>query len=265
MVGFAERYLPLEIVEPRVGGLAHSHDLEKDLLLALAQRLELPRTVVQDSDRARQAQRQGPARDRQRVFRVAHRTAQHRVDVDVKLGVLGQHFELLVQDLETFLRDFIRHDVVDRDLQVVQAGAVEPRDALGRQQVTVGDQTGDDAAPANAPDDFVELGMKQRLATADGDDRGAQCSKPVDAAKHLRRGDRLGEAVKLVAVSARQVTAPDGDNVSVDGMAGGEQSLGDHPPLADATAGGASRAPEDDKAYWTVHGKMTERAQHLRH
>src|SRR5439155_7193126 len=64
VVGFAERYIPLEIVEPRVGGLAHSHDLEKDLLLALAQRLELPRTVVQDSDRARQAQRQGPARDR---------------------------------------------------------------------------------------------------------------------------------------------------------------------------------------------------------
>ena len=74
---------------------------------------------------------------------------------------------------------------------MVEAGAVEPRDALGRQQVAVGDQAGDDAAPANPPDDFVKLGMKQGLAAADGDDRGAQCSKPVDAAKHLRRGDRL--------------------------------------------------------------------------
>ena len=45
----------------------------------------------------------------------------------------------------------------------------------------------------------------------------------------------------------------------VDGMARREQSLGDHPPLAEAAAGGANRAPEDEAVYWTIHAKMTER------
>ena len=51
--------------------------------------------------------------------------AQHRVDVDVKKGVLGQHLQLLVEHLQALLRHVVRHDVVDADLHVIQPGVVQ--------------------------------------------------------------------------------------------------------------------------------------------
>ena len=78
-----------------------------------------------------------------------------------------QQLQLPVQHLEAFLRDLVGHDVVDRDLQVLQAGAVQALDAVRGEQVAVGDQAGDHAVPADAPDDVVELGVKQRFTAAE--------------------------------------------------------------------------------------------------
>ena len=64
---------------------------------------------------------------------------------------------------------------------MLEAGAIQPLDPLGGQQVSVGDHAGDHAVRADVRDDLVEFGMQQRLAAADGDDGGAQLGQMVDA------------------------------------------------------------------------------------
>ena len=67
----------------------------------------------------------------QRVFRVPRAAADDRVDVDVERRVLGQPLQLLVEQPQALLRHVVRLDVVDADLQVVEAGVVERLDLLG--------------------------------------------------------------------------------------------------------------------------------------
>ena len=103
----------------------------------------MPMVEVKPSSMARRA-------DDQRVVGIAEAAAHHRVDVDVKLGVLGQHLELLVEHLQALLRDVVGIQVVDGDLHVVEAGAVKALDPLDVEQVAVGDHAGDGAGAAHA-------------------------------------------------------------------------------------------------------------------
>jgi len=50
---------------------------------------------------------------------------------------------------------------------VLEPGAVEALDALGGEQVAIGDHAGDRAVAANARDDRVQVRVQQRLAAAD--------------------------------------------------------------------------------------------------
>ena len=59
--------------------------------------------------------------------------------------MLRQDFQLLIEHLQAFLRNIVRHYVVDRNLQVIQAGAVQALHPLGNQQIAVGDHSGHDA------------------------------------------------------------------------------------------------------------------------
>jgi hypothetical protein len=95
--------------------------------------------------------------------------------------VLGQHHELLIQHLQALPGDFVRIHVVDADLKVVEAGAVQPPDALRSQQVAVGDQACKDPVAANLPDQYFEFGMEQRLAPAERNDRDPERGQPVNA------------------------------------------------------------------------------------
>ena len=140
----------------------------------------MPTDVEKPSSAAR-------ARDGERVLRVLHAGADDAVDVDVEARVLGQVLQLLVERLEALLRDLVGHDVVDRDLQVLEPGVVEPLDALFAEIEAVGDEPRQHAAVAGAADDGVEVRVHHRLAAGDGDDAGAQLAEPIDAAKHRRR------------------------------------------------------------------------------
>jgi len=53
---------------------------------------------------------------------------------------------------------------------MVEASAVQVLDALGSQQVTIGDQCRNAAVSSDALNDHVQVGMEQGLAAADGDD-----------------------------------------------------------------------------------------------
>jgi hypothetical protein len=180
-----------------------------------------------------------------RVLRIPYAAADHRIDVDVKLGVLGQQAQLAVQHLQALLRNVVRHHVVDGDLQMLEAGAVEALDALGGEQIAVGDETGDHAVAADARDDQVQLGMQQRLAAADGDDTGSQLGQLVEPLVHGLDRYRLGMIVVLVAVGAGKIAAPHGNDVRHHGMASRGQPSGDHADFPRAQGARVSRPFED--------------------
>ena len=222
----------LKLIKARERALTQSHDLFKDLPFTRAQRTELAVAIVENADRAGEAQLDGAAGDGQGILGVFDAAAQHGIDIHLKNGVLGQQTELLIEHLEAFLGNLVRLHVIDADLKVLEAGAIQPLDALGGQKVAVGDHPGDHAVLADAPDDEVELRVQQRLPAADGDDGGAERRQAINPPVHLlnRHGRRV--IVVLIAVGAGKVAAADRDDVRQNGMARGEQPFGDHPPFA---------------------------------
>ena len=59
-----------------------------------------------------------------------------------KVGVLAQVLQLLVEQPQALLRHLVRLDVVDADLQEVEAGVVQLLDPLRDQEIAVGDEPG---------------------------------------------------------------------------------------------------------------------------
>ena len=125
--------------------LISAHHVVEDDALGGAERLEDARAVVDDADRGREAQLARPPVDRPRIFRILDAAAHDRIDVDVEVRVLGKPLQLGVEQPQALLGHFVRLDVVDADLQVVEPRVVERLDALGRQQIAVGDEPGDHA------------------------------------------------------------------------------------------------------------------------
>ena len=163
----------------------------------------------------------------ERVLGIADAAAEHGIDVHVKFGVFGQQRQFLVENFQALLRNVVGLHVVNADLQVFEAGAIQALDAIGHQQVAVGDQAGEHAVLADARDDGVEFGMQQRLAAADGHRRGAHGAQPVNAPEHFLGRHRLREIVKFVAIRAGQIAAPYGNDVDQQRMAGRDEGLGE--------------------------------------
>ena len=88
--------------------------------------------------------------------------------------------------------------------------------------------------PANATDDLVEIGMEQRFAAAQRHDARAQSGQSIDAPKQVGGRNWRRVVVVLVAVRARQVAAPDGDEMGVDGLVREPECPDQHSDLAEA-------------------------------
>ena len=104
-------------------------------------------------------------------------------------------------------------DVVDADLQLIQSGPVQSLNAFDGEEISVGYQSRDNAMTADAPNDFIELGMKQGFSATNCDNGGTQRSQMVNPAEHLLGRHRLGKGVEFVAIGAGQVTASNRNNV----------------------------------------------------
>ena len=189
---------------------------------------------MNDADGRAEAKLQRAPADGQRVLRIVDATTDHGINVHVKVGVLGQHLQLLVQNLQAFLRDVIRIDVINRNLQPFEAGFVEALDAIRHQQISIGDHSGDAAVLANAPYDLVQLRMQQRLAATNGDHGRAQLTQLVHTLEHQVERHRFGEVVVLVAVLTGQVAAAHRDQVRQQRMIRGEESPGNLAPAVNA-------------------------------
>ena len=103
--------------------LLQAAHLGADLALFVAERLELAVAVVDDADGRGEPELERALADDQRVVGLLDAAADHGVDVDVEVGVLGEQLQLLVEHLEALLGDLVGLDVVDRDLHVVEPGA----------------------------------------------------------------------------------------------------------------------------------------------
>ena len=88
--------------------------------------------VVDDADSGGKPQRGGMPRDHERIIRTADGTADDHIDREIKFGVSREPLELLIQHIQAFLRHLIRHDIVNTDLQMIEARAIEPGDPIHR-------------------------------------------------------------------------------------------------------------------------------------
>ena len=113
------------------------------------------------------------------------------IDVHVKLGVLGQQLQLLVENLQALFRNFVGVDVVYGDLEPLETGAVQALNALRDQKISVGDQSRDHAVGADAANHVIEFRMEQRLSAGNCDHGCAESAQLVDAAEHFFGGHGL--------------------------------------------------------------------------
>lgn len=199
---------------------------------------------MNDADCGGKAEFDGALRHGKSVFGMMDAAAEDGIDVDVKISVLGKELELLVEDFEALFRDFVRHGVINADLEKFETGAIEAFNSVGRKQIAVGDHAGDHSAVTNAADNVIEFGMEERLAAADGDDRSAEGSQAVNAPEHLLEWHGLRVIVKLIAICARQVTAADRNDVSEEWVTCGNERLGDHPPAPNCAVRREQLAPD---------------------
>src|SRR6266496_4796344 len=159
-----------------------------------------------------------------------HPAADYRVDIHVKIGILSQHLQFFVEDFQALLRNVVRIDVVDRNLQPLKAGAVQALDSFRNQQVPIRDHPCHNSVQAHATDNLIQLRMQQRLATADGNHGSPEFTKLIYAAENQIQRHWLGEVVVLVAVFACQITTTHGNKVRQQRMVGGEESPGNLAP-----------------------------------
>src|SRR6185437_15479834 len=161
VVGFSLGDVVLEAVDAGKTALFQALHLVINTLLLAIERLQLAGTVMNNSDGGAEAEFQRTFPDGQRILRIFYAAADHGIDVDVEVGILGKHLQLLIQDLQTFLRNVIGRHVINGNLQPFEARAVKPLNALGNQQISVGDHAGDHAVLANAGDDVIQFRMEQ--------------------------------------------------------------------------------------------------------
>ncbi|SPE22430.1 exported hypothetical protein [Acidobacteriia bacterium SbA2] len=174
----------LEPIEAGVGALSPLHDQGKELLLAFTEWLELAAVIVEDAHGTRETEFERPAGHFQSVVRITNATPQDGIDIYLEDRVSSQQAQLAVQNAQALLGNLVGYYIINADLQMIQAGAIQVIDPLGSQQVSVGDQTGNNSAPADMLNNLFQFRVQERFASADRDNGCPQRRQSIDAAKH---------------------------------------------------------------------------------
>ena len=192
---------------------------------------------------------------------LANAAANDGVHRDVEHRVAREPLELSLQELEALLGDVVGYDVVDADLKMVEAGSVQPGDTIAAEQIAVGNHRGDHPVRPNAADDVIEIGMEERLTAAHRHDPRTQVCEQVDAPKDVTRRNGLRMVVVLVAVRAREVAAPDRNQMRRDGCVWKAERLREHSRLPEPPLESASSTTHPTEIH--SHGIDPERACHI--
>ena len=98
---------------------------------------------------------------------------------------------------------------------MIEASIVQSLNAIGHQQVAVGDHSSHTSVVADAGNDQIQVRMQQRFATANHNQRSAQPVQMINTIQHHTGFDWGGKIVVFVAVAASQITAANGDQVGL--------------------------------------------------
>jgi hypothetical protein len=90
--------------------------------------------IVQDPNRAGEAEFPGAPPDHNRVFGIANSPAQHGIDGDPELGVASEPFEFPVKRAQALLWNVVGYHIVDADLQIIESGAIQSGDTVRSQE-----------------------------------------------------------------------------------------------------------------------------------
>ena len=180
-------------------------DLFIDFLLAVGQALVQSVAIVDYADRRGKSNLACPVRNDQGLVRIRYPAANDRVDVDLELCVVAEGLRASHRALSNSSLKRRRIDVVDRDLQVVQAGFVQLLDLFDLKVIPVRDQPGDHAMMSNACNDLVDLGVHHRFAAGDRDHGRTKFSELIDPRQHRFDRHRIARLIELVTVSTRQI------------------------------------------------------------
>jgi len=160
IVGTSIRNVVLESIDTGIAGLPHGLHLAINIALFDIEGLELPAAVMNNSDGRGEAKRERTTADRQGVIGIANPTTDHGINVHVKVGVFRQQLQFFIQHLQAFFGDIVRHYVINTDLKMFKPGAIQPLNALGGEQVAVGDQARESTVLSHPGDDVVKLGVQ---------------------------------------------------------------------------------------------------------
>ena len=143
------------VVRKRKQALSKRLDLFVNLRLQSAQRLQLTAAVVQNPDRAVEAKLASARRDLVSVVGLLNIAAENGIDGHIKMGIFGEPLQFTVEDFQALFGNFVRLNIIDTDLQVIQSGFVQILNAVRREQITVRNQSGNRPVAANAPDQDI--------------------------------------------------------------------------------------------------------------
>src|SRR3546814_5207935 len=90
----------------------------------------------------------------------------------------------------------------------LQAGCIEPFDALAAEAEAVGDHGDNHAATAHRADQILQLRMQQRFAAGQGDGCGLELCQVRDLRQQGWQRNRWREVVVFVAVTATEIATP---------------------------------------------------------
>ena len=229
--------------------LPERHNLFEDCSLRIIELQQAARSVVNDSDRCRETEiaARFAIVNASSGFLMPPPTTEFMVTSNSASS--ARHCSFWSSTFRLFFDTSSGHDVVDADLKMIEAGAIQTLDTVASQEIAIRDQRGDHATLADMVDDLVEVGMKQRLAPAQRHNAGAQCDKSIDAMTDVRRRDRRRTVVVLVTVGAREVTAPDGDEMCRDWPVAKAQRPHQHASLAESPIGSPKTPPQSKQVH----------------
>src|SRR6202035_2804209 len=115
----------LERMNACEAALLQSLHLVIDAAFFASERLQLAAAIVNNSDSRSETKLHGALSDHERILRMRNAATHHGIYIHVKVRMLGEQLQFLVENLQTLLRYFVGIHVVDGDLQPLQPATIQ--------------------------------------------------------------------------------------------------------------------------------------------
>src|SRR5215472_1335607 len=107
--------------------------------------------IMNESHSTVKSQCPSAIRNGKRIFGVSDGTTQDRVDVDTELCVIGKPLKFPIQYFQALVGNFIGVDIIDADLQIIEASSIQTPDVFDAEEIPIRQQTGEHVVVTDAP------------------------------------------------------------------------------------------------------------------